>query len=259
MINIFRNHAREINKLIRELEFADLKTLSEEDAIARIEKIESLLKSYGIENSGDYQKRLEGFSDKADNFYSSNRQFDFEGGIRDYVGMSGHSKIRVKPVFDHVFFERVYGGKIKLSWRFNSEGRLDLADAMIFPKNDIWNLIKTVDFGEAPHDWSSRKVLYKPLPRDIYLVNLGFSYLGPNKKYESLMRFGHSMAGDLLRNLEKGEIRDSYIILAGQRQLREIVNDAECLHMLGKAGELLPYVAGKNGNCLMVEYGMNER
>jgi len=70
------------------------------------------------------------------------QQIDFEIPKREYVGMAGRTKVKVIPVFNHLFLSRTYRGQsenrqvngkaIKVSWRFNQEGRIDLVDYMLF-------------------------------------------------------------------------------------------------------------------------------
>ena len=268
MINVPKPLREEVKRIMSELEAKQLGNFSEEQVLHRVQRLEELFGIYGIEPLKDYHKRLERFLSTASEYFSfmgpdrrikSERAKNERERKRDCTGMSGETMVRVKGFLDHLFLERVYRGSIKLSWSFNREGRLDLVDSMLFPSNSVCNLVITEDYREPPYDWTSRRVEYKPVPEQIRLVNPGFAILEKDKMYLPIMRFGHAMARDLIKNINSGNIRDNHLLQPLQKQLREIVNDFECMDMIRKAGSIMPYLAEKDGdgNSAVVEYHNN--
>ena len=52
--------------------------------------------------------------------------------------MPGNYQVVIRPVYNHIFLSRKYGThgqpSIKMSWRFNQYGRIDLVDARMLPR-----------------------------------------------------------------------------------------------------------------------------
>lgn len=263
MLNIPKKDREEVKKLIGELESSDFGAVSEEQILERVERLEELFESDGIEALRDYHKRFQRFLGIADEYFSfigSNGKIKTKREKkRDYTGMSGKGMIRVVGFSDHIFLERVYQGSLKMSWRFNIEGRLDLIDAMLFPQNNVCNLLRVEAYDKEPYDWDLKRAECLPFPEQIDLINPGFALLDSDKKYQPLMRFGHAMAMDLFRNIGFGNIRDNYLLKKGQKQLKEIVKDFGCMNMLKKAGSLFPSKVVMKKDYMIVRYERNPR
>ncbi len=260
MRHLLKAERREINRALDEMASMDLRGMSLEQVEEKIDAVEGLFGKYDVAQESEYHGRLGNFVKRAEVFFSFEEpELDFEEGRRDYVGMSGRAKIRVTCVYDHLFVSRVYGGKFKLSWRFNKEGRLDLVDSMLFPENKVFPIMKFEGFDRERNAWETRRAFYEPFPEEICFVNPGFVHLGKTKQYESLMRFGHSIARDVIENLQKSDIRKSFVVEENQKQLSKIVDDATCLHILRGAGSLLPFVTRVKNNYINVRYEKNPR
>jgi len=245
-----RSQRKEISGELLTLKTLNLVTETAGAMREKVNFIRELLKEYGADAKSHYYERLDELLQEIDQVQKP----DFEQGKRDYVGMSGNTKIRITPVYDHFFLSRVYSGQLKLSWRFNKEGRIDLVDAMLFPQNEILHLIGVHNFTETKLDWEYKNVWYNPLSKRFDVLNPGFKDLSSIKQYESVLRFGHSMSKTLLVNLKEEDIRDSNVVKHGQKQLSEIVNDFTALYMLKKTGDIIPSVVGSNSNSLEIMY-----
>jgi hypothetical protein len=183
---------------------------------------------------------------------------DFQLPKREYTGMSGNYQVVVRVVYDHIFLSRKYGRRdqpaIKVSWRFNEDGRIDLIDGRLLPEKTVHHIISVKDFESIETDWTDADAYYGRLPDRINIVNPGFANRRFREKYQSLLRFGHAMMRDILSNLDDGNIRDSYVVGDNQRQLREIVQDSTAMYLMDQAGQLLADVEMSGQNHMHVGY-----
>lgn len=188
-------------------------------------------------------------------------EVDFTDGRREYSGMPGNYQVVIRPVYNHVFLSRKYGRhgepSIKMSWRFNEYGRIDLVDARLLPEKDVHHLIKVRHFERLGEPWEESVGFHYRMPDRVRLLNPGFKRLSYPRKYQSIMRFGHAMAGDVIASLEEEAVRDSYVLGDQQEQLKELVHDEVALCMLKQAGEILPSCKMLNRTVMKVFY--NER
>jgi len=248
MKSLTKSQRREINALLTELEGLDFSKESPDELVKRKEYVYDLLELYGAKPESDYYTRLQALEEVP-------LHLDFELPKRDYTGMAGKSKLRVIAVSDHFFLSRVYGGKIKLSWRFNREGRIDLVDAMLFPQNNVKHLVIVEGYSRNKEvGWNESTALYYPLPREAEALNPGFSLLDKKAQYQSLLRFGHVNVDYLMDNLEKGDVKDSFVSKEGQKRLVEIVEDDSALYMAGNAASLMPGITRMDEIRLWVGY-----
>ncbi|MBT5021319.1 hypothetical protein HON01_00745 [Candidatus Woesearchaeota archaeon] len=235
-----------IKPLISMLEFFKVNPISK--YYARIEKIETKIK-----RNSQKVKHQSGSSNNLD--LKDVKSLNFEDGKHDYVGMSGSSRVRITRVYDHMFLSRIYQRTMKLSWRFNKEGRLDLVDAMLFQKNNkIVNLINMRGYGGNDLNWIESEAKLTKLPIETGVLNPNFATIKYVQQYESLMRFGHKMSAALLNNLNSKNIRDAHKIFENQKQLKEILNDDSTIYILENAANIVPFVKEFSVEKMLVEY-----
>jgi len=263
MKNIPKEERERVKRLVGELEAIKLTSVGEGVVSQRVKILQGIFDNLGVEALRDYHKRFEKFLETSQEYF---RFMGASGVVKpdysrreDYTGISGDTKIRLKCYSDHVFFERIYGGSIKISWRFNPKGRLGLVDAMLLPENVVRNLIIFDNYEREPYDWETRRAKSMPLFPEVNLINPKFSAVKHDERYQLIMRFGHSMAYELLENLDSVNIRDSYSLKPGQRQLREIIDNDGAIDILTNASEIMPEVLGKNGEYMTVRYTANSR
>jgi hypothetical protein len=189
-------------------------------------------------------------------------EVSFEEGKREYSGMPGNYQVVIRPVYNHLFLSRKYGmqGKpsIKMSWRFNQFGRIDLVDARMLPEKDVHHLMKVRHFEQLGQPWENAVAFYYRLPPRVSLLNPGFMQLSYPRKYQSILRFGHSMARDVIASLERHGVRDSYVLGEQQLQLREIVKDDTALCLLQQASRILPTIKVLNRTVIKLFYAQHE-
>lgn len=177
---------------------------------------------------------------------------------RNYVGVivqHPKTKINVRPSYDHFFISRFYADhistKIKISWRFNEEGRLDLIDLITIWRgnrerrlNERTNIITVLDYqNRLDKAWEKSSALYHVLPDEINIVNRSFSSKSLEKRYNSLARFGHGIVKDVLRATNNNSLQGLFFIKEGNRSLDEIVKDEEAKYMMINAARVLPIVS----------------
>ena len=208
------------------------------------------------------------------NKQSLDEQIDFEIPKREYVGMAGRTKVTVAPVFDHLFLSRVYrkqsenrqvnGKAIKVSWRFNQEGRIALVDYMLFSDYNPGHILVVNNYQRIHPAWLSAEVIHYPLPEETSLLNRTFRDLPFERKYEHLLRYGHSTARHIIECINTGNISDSTDKLKpGQESLLDIEADPTAIAILSKAGELLPFIETiperKNRRLFHLVYEINQK
>lgn len=169
-----------------------------------------------------------------------------------YVGVSGKLKLMVTLDANYIVLSRVYQGETKIAWTFNEQGRLNSIDAIEFYSNNIFNLIQITQ--PPQRDWKMAEGRYFKMPGCVHCLNPGFLSLPSTKQYESISRFGHKTALDLVNNLSKENIKDSYVIKYNQRQLREIVEDHEAMSMIRKTCQLMPFVFLEDYGLIRIGY-----
>jgi len=235
-----------------------------------VEMVEAQLREAGIAQGDRFWKRLKNIKGR---YFAKMEEekpvvvqapINFTQGKRDYAGMSGKTKVRVTPVYDHLFFSRTYSGRIKLSWRFNREGRTELVDLMLFPQNEVFNVITSDNLGSKDADWN-RSGAYYSLTNYLNCLNKDFSFLEDSVKLSEVLRYGHQMAHFFSINLKnfmnagEGEntskfIRDPHILQTGQMPLREMVYDDVAINIMKKAGSIKPHVGLENERRVEVIY-----
>lgn len=176
---------------------------------------------------------------------------------RNYVGVIvQHPKtpMIIRPSYDHFFISRFYtdhvSTKIKISWRFNEEGRLDLIDLVTVWKgnrerrlNERTNIITVLNYqNKLDKAWETSSAIYHVFPNEINIVNRGFSFQSLESKYNSLARFGHGIVKNVLLGINNNSLKGLSFIKEGDRSLDEIVNDEEVKYMIKKTAEVLPSI-----------------
>ncbi|HZX44816.1 MAG TPA: hypothetical protein VFF28_03990 [Candidatus Nanoarchaeia archaeon] len=232
------------------LESLDIKTTRLKQLQEIADSVVDIADALGLDETDADYKRLVGFVER---YNAQLSQPDFGLPKRDYWGVLNESLIRVSPADSNLFLSRVYARKIKIGWRFGQEGRLALIDAMIFPENRVHNIL-TVDGYRSNDAWQTAPASCNAMPYETRLLNPGFERLPLQAQYQSIARFGHSMAADAVRGLESGRIRAAGKLKDGDRQLTDIVGDQAGIYLLRKAGGLMPSVRMVGDNRLMIDY-----
>ena len=239
-----RKEKREIREKIEKLGEIDPDSPEAKQTIAEIQEMFEL---YGVADNSEFRIRLAEYLG-----WSSGP--DFDQGERSYAGMSGNVKMIITPVYDHFFLQRLYKkhGRLKVSWRFNQEGRLELVDAMIFPGKKVTHVISVDNIGGDP-EWDVSGGRYN-LIDELDTLNPGFAGLDQRRKLESLLRFGQGDARDLFENLQRQNVRAPYNLHDDQESLADIVRDNAAIYMIEGASMLMPSVRVLSRERLEISY-----
>ncbi|MBS3077647.1 hypothetical protein J4233_05240 [Candidatus Pacearchaeota archaeon] len=166
---------------------------------------------------------------------------DFTLPRRDYVGMSGNTKVHFVLEKDSLIISRMYSRQIILWWDFDEAGRITTVHAKPFDNREKVKVVEAFPKTDSP-DWHFGNLFLEELPRECSILNPGFMAMPSAQQYAAIMRFGHGVAFDLLRHLDSGEIKDSFQLNGKQQQLREIVEDPTAIHLAHKISQITPSV-----------------
>lgn len=202
----------------------------------------------------------------------SRTRFDFDTCKRDYVGLVDETLVQAAPVYDHIFLSRLYGKqtkqggcRIRVSWRFNQEGRIDLIDTKIVKTPDrrfigsIRHLLRVKEYNEAGFEknwWVAEAYCLPCVPQEMLCFMDGFLRLPMKEKYQEILEEGHGTAELILYGLENhyiGSIRRAN----RQMPLSHICYDNPAIHILDSAAGLWPQVSVKGRDELIIEYKIN--
>ena len=177
-----------------------------------------------------------------------------ESGKYDYVGHIGSYFLQAVIAYDHLFLTRVYSGefharkgKIKISNRFNSEGRLDLIDAKLIRSLDahmdgaIRHLVTIDGYRTLSKDWQTAPLLYLScIPKEMIFVKGDILRASPPKLYNTLVGYAYRTASDLLDGISRETIAAETPRNPQQLPLDKIVHNDMAMYILGKAASLIP-------------------
>ena len=228
-----RKQKKDIREKIAELEKLDPDS---PEAKQKISQIQEMFELYNVSDTSSYRKMLPGYSG-----VNADIKPNFDQGRRNYCGMVKRSKVIVSPVYDHFFLQRKYqkgSNRVKVSWRFNREGRLELIDATTFPKRKVTHVINSDKMGKDP-EWYSSGARYVMIG-ELDILNPGFATLGLKSKLESLARFGHCTVRDIVEDFDN--IIDPYKLHPDQISLTKILDDKDAPTMLDRASVLMPFI-----------------
>jgi hypothetical protein len=263
MIKILPRHREEIETLVDELESTEFAKADDSQVAPIVKRLRDFFCSYGTEqlrSQYDRTRTALGRSDICLELSVPNNITIPRGGKRDFIGKSGKNMIRVSGYSNFIFFQRLYPG-FKMSWKLNSQGRIECVDVLVFQEggNKAYTLARNYEFWKKPSDWDFGIMEFLQIPREINSINPTFKGIEPDHRYQALMRYGHSMAKEFFERLEYGKVTDHQKLKPGQEGLTRLRDDLDFLDIIAKAGNILPYVVGRDGRLAMVEYLQNER
>lgn len=243
-----------------------------------------LMESLGFSEQSAYYARLERLyvladkqkpavvekpAERPDAPVTDSEALDFKRvGRREYAAIYSRGSAFLKFVYDHFFLMKLHkrwykdrGMAVKISHRFNQEGRIDLVDAVLVhsldPRMDraVKHLLSVDGYDKKEKGWHGAEAFYLPI---VPFEMIAFDEQFINKTYvercQSLLREGHDGARLLVREMRAGKLQESSSVRSEQKQLAEIVEDREGLYMLIKAASLVPTVRDYDKERVMVGY-----
>lgn len=244
-----------VRSTLTKLKRLDLTNETRDSLQTKIDETNELIERFGLSKNVRCSEELRNFVRIAQihldlietERFSEVQAWDFDQGIRHYVGVSWTYKLKVTPNKDTCLLSRKYHkgkdsegySRIKINWRFSREGRIYLVDSFLFHNGEHLNLIK-VEFKRDPY-WKSAEAEYYELPPQITTLNSKFSYWNCVKRYQRLLGYGHLMAVYLLENIKNVKIED-LDRKDDEKPLQEIVKDNAAMYMIKNIAKRKPVV-----------------
>lgn len=191
----------------------------------------------------------------------------FNMAERSYIGRMGSTKdapVEVKVVFDHLFLTTNYRVEIgsydlvKITHRFNREGRIDLIDARLkqtrrlyldatapAPVEDaIFHLVQSFAFKDkqAELEWPESRCEYFIRLRQIAAVFYDLGLAQEEQQYRFVIQAGHRLMKELHRNVEAGSLLDARVTRHPFYPFHQLRDDEAACYIINRAALVEPRV-----------------
>jgi hypothetical protein len=134
---------------------------------------------------------------------------------RNYGGQAGSRWMQVQSAYDHVILSTCYEGefdvkpgRVKISHRFNQEGRIDFVELKFLRSlhpcldGEIRSLLRVRDYQSIRKDWRAAEAFVLPiLPQELIFLYADIFRCPRHEVLAWLVNIGHRMAGDLLEDV----------------------------------------------------------
>lgn len=134
---------------------------------------------------------------------------------RNYGGQAGGHQMQVQSIYDHLILSTCYAGdfntqrgKVKISHRFNQEGRIDFIELKFLRSlhppldGELRKLLMVRDYSSRPKDWYEAKAfVLGELPRELIFLFDDIFRCQKAELFAWLLNIGHGIAEDLLQDL----------------------------------------------------------
>lgn len=192
----------------------------------------------------------------------------FNMAERSYIGRLASTKdapVEVKVVFDHLFLttnHRVSIGPhdlVKLTHRFNREGRIDLIDARLKrtrkfaddgtplePADDaIFHLVQVFAFKDKQPElaWGESRAEYFIRLRQIAALFYDLGLTHEEQQYRHLIQSGHRLMRELHRAVRNGALQDVRVTRFPFYPFHQLAEDNAACYIIERAGLADPKVA----------------
>ncbi|MFM8470058.1 MAG: hypothetical protein ACKODH_08820 [Limisphaerales bacterium] len=190
----------------------------------------------------------------------------FNMAERSYIGRlasSGDAPVEVKVVFDHLFLttnHRVALGAydlVKITHRFNREGRLDLIDARLKqtkriyldatapPAEDaIFHLVQVFAFKDKQAElaWPESRAEYFIRLRQIAALFYDLGLNHEEQQYRQLIQSGHRLMKELHRAVQDGSLLDVRVTRLPFYPFHQLRDDEAARYIIERAALVDPRV-----------------
>jgi hypothetical protein len=192
-------------------------------------------------------------------------------GKRNYGGEAAGYWMQVQSAYDHVILSTCYDGefnlkrgRIKLSHRFNQEGRIDFVELKFLQSlhsclnGEIRKLLMIAGYQSLRKDWRvAEAYVLEVLPRELVFLFSDIFRCPKTEVFAWLVNIGHGLLGDLLRELRTRAANGSLPVpLRNPEQmcLPALLADEVALPILEKAAALESTVEIKDSKSVEVRY-----
>jgi hypothetical protein len=140
---------------------------------------------------------------------------------RNYGGKAGGYQMQVQSVFDHLILSTCYAGgfntgrgRVKISHRFNQEGRIDFVELKYLQSLDprlngeLRKLLMVRDYPSIQKDWhEAGAFVLEILPRELVFLYDGIFRCDRAQLFAWLMNIGHGIVEGLLKDLRSRKFK----------------------------------------------------
>jgi hypothetical protein len=176
-------------------------------------------------------------------------------GKRNYGGEAAGCWMQVQSAYDHVILSTCFGGqfnlqagRIKISHRFNQEGRIDFVELKFLRSlhacltGEIRKLLLVKDYQTIPKNWlTTTAFVLEVLPRELMFLHEGLFRFPHNEVVAWLVNIGHRLVEDLLQELPANGVNGGVAQNGrnpGQLCLSALLDDEVALPLLRQAASL---------------------
>jgi len=258
---------KDINTAVEELENTDIKNIGEARALEKASNVKQLLNRRGIPTNDAYRKKVGNFVSTVRTTFELENQdtnltiTDFLHYGRAYVGDLDGYRLIVRPSFDTVFLSTIHNSKkpyngihtIRLSWKLNIAGRIELTDCY-FPSNRKRELLITIcGYEQIPSRWDEHAATYYEFPEQMPIANPIFEEQLSLKQYVYLLDVGYEIAQHLYDCIH-GHLPwpTQTKKKPDDRNLADIANDKSGKYIINQAAHLDPIITLTNTEGIFV-------
>ena len=226
------------------------------------------LRQSSFSPTSDYYSRLTGIQDR---LTGRSLQPAPARGKRNYGGEAAGRWMQVVSVYDHVILSTCYDGefnlkrgRVKISHRFNSEGRIDFVELKFLRSllpcltGEIRKLILIRNYPDLQKDWQEAEAFtLRVLPQELLFLFADIFHYPKGEILGWLINIGHRMGGDLLADLSAGASRRAGLestVIQDQLCLPELRKDEVAWPILEKAAALESVVEVSDDKTAVVRY-----
>jgi len=190
-------------------------------------------------------------------------------GKRNYGGEAAGQMMQVQSIYDHVILSMCYAGqfnlargRVKISHRFNSEGRVDFVELKFLRAmeplltGEIRKLLLIKSGQHLRRDWDAAEAFVLPvLPRELVFLHADLFRFARGEVLAWLVNLGHRAAEDLLRHLRAlPPVQDQGQGNHGQLPLGLVLSDSVAPPVLERAAALCSEVEMLTDKLAVVRY-----
>lgn len=188
---------------------------------------------------------------------------------RNYGGAAGERWMQVQSAFDHIILSTCYAGefnskrgRIKVSHRFNKEGRIDFVELKFvsalqpFLNGQYRKLLLLKNYQQLRKDWRVAEAFVLPvLPQELLFLFDNVFRCPKEEVFAWLINIGHGIVQDLMVSLQRSApFSQCHGDPGGQMPLEALQNDEVALPILATAAPLKATVQCLEPKLVLVRY-----
>lgn len=186
---------------------------------AEILSAREFLRENSFSPASDYFNRLEQVRQRLD---ARSNEPCLAPAKRNYGGAAAGSWMQLQSAYDHAILSTCYegdcnfkNGRVKLSHRFNQEGRIDFVELKFLRSlqpclnGEIRALLRVKDYQGLRKDWHAAEAFVLPvLPQELIFLYSEFFRCPRSEGLAWLVNIGHRIVDDLRRDLSARPLLD---------------------------------------------------